>query len=476
MQTLLGYTNNEMKKFSLKDITHEGVFSYDVEQFLRLIAKEIKCYTVSRIYKSKRGKLINGAITVSLIELNNEKLILGILHHSIDAYNSFDFVEKNFETIDKILTYNPDLHFIIDNSDSKLVYTNKSVLNYFGYSEKDLVNDELEIVFLRSKVDRESIKLVSDNILNVDRNEMGYFVENEFRILTKDNNWKWIKMRSIELVKNEKLNIQLKYEILQDITKTKLIEQELDSKLDLLSNKNDQLEEFISKNTELERFAYILSHDLKEPLRGIGTIAEILESEIKAMDNPKLETLTKFLIESSSRVNLMIEGILDYSKTSNNPIQRELVDINKNVNYIINDLDVLIKESNINIKINNLPKVMGSEIQIRQLFQNLINNAIKFNNSTSPYVEIGAIKLDGNITFYVKDNGIGIAQQYHESIFQMFKRLNSDTDFSGEGLGLSICKKIVERHNGKIWVENNTQDKSGTVFYFTLGLICFYKT
>ena len=138
---------------------------------------------------------------------------------------------------------------------------------------------------------------------------------------------------------------------------------------------------------------------------------------------------------------------------------------------VLNDLNLLITEKNIKITIDELHNVKGSEIQLRQLFQNLINNAAKFSIVEEPIISIGSKFKGKKVIFYVKDNGIGIQNKFKETVFKMFRRLNSDKDFSGQGLGLPICKKIIDRHNGEIWIEDNKEANTGSVFYFSLPIV-----
>lgn len=263
-----------------------------------------------------------------------------------------------------------------------------------------------------------------------------------------------------------KLNNENVLILVRDITSRKITELELEKKVNLLSKKNEQLEQFINKNTELERFAYIISHDLKEPLRSINSMAEIINQQIRALKDPKLEKLMQHLMDSSERMNLMIEGVLDYSRLDSQIEEHKAVDLNLLLADVESDLSVLVKERNAKLLVSDLPKVIGDEIQLRQLFQNLINNAIKFNKNKQATVTIGSKIEEGETVFFVKDNGIGIDKQFAESIFKMFRKLNSNSEYPGQGLGLSICKKIVDRHEGRIWMESN--GSSGSTFFFTL--------
>lgn len=252
----------------------------------------------------------------------------------------------------------------------------------------------------------------------------------------------------------------------RDETTSRTMQLALDEKIKQLSVQNEQMEEFIAKNSELERFAYIISHDLKEPLRSISAIAELIELELRDTPNVVLQKLLNQLIQNNYRMEQLIHGVLEYSRIESDIKPQEL-DLSEIAEQVVKDLEVLIKERNVKVEIGKLCKVNGDRTQIRQLLQNLISNAIKFNTSEQPLIELGTDTVKGEVVCYVKDNGIGIDDDFKSSIFTMFKRINSYDEFPGQGLGLSICKKIIDRHQGKIWIEDN--EYGGSTFYFNFG-------
>lgn len=263
-----------------------------------------------------------------------------------------------------------------------------------------------------------------------------------------------------------KLNDEEVLVIVRDETQKKKAQINLDDKVQLLSTQNEQLERFIEKNSELERFAYIISHDLKEPLRSINAISELIDIEVKKTGNEKLENLLGHLAQNSSRMIDLIEGVLDYSKIDY-AMQAEEVNLQDLVKSVLKDLDKAIQDKFIQINCTALPTVMGDEIQLRQLFLNIIGNAVKFNDSISPVIDISFEEKETSLVFFVKDNGIGVPEHFKNAVFQMGKRVHSYMNYPGQGLGLTIAKKIVERHGGKLWIEDNKPN--GAAFYFTLG-------
>jgi signal transduction histidine kinase len=241
------------------------------------------------------------------------------------------------------------------------------------------------------------------------------------------------------------------------------LQKELVQKSKTLEN---MLESMERKNQELEQFAYIASHDLQEPLRTITGIADQFEKQYKEkLDEDAVMYLT-YLSQSTTRMRLLIKGLLDYSRIGK---ERELEFVNCNtiLKELTDELDMLIKENKAIIFIDDLPSLNAYKIEFRQLFQNLISNAIKFRKTeTSPEIKISAKEENEYWIFSVKDNGIGIEEKFHEKIFVIFQRLHSKSQYEGTGIGLAHCKKIVELHGGKIWVDSKPEQ--GSTFYFTI--------
>lgn len=221
-----------------------------------------------------------------------------------------------------------------------------------------------------------------------------------------------------------------------------------------------------TKNRELEQFAYIASHDLQEPLKTISNVVNIFEDQYKGRLDNDAVTYLSFLSLSAERMRLLITGLLDYARIGKEG-EMELVNSQVLLQELISDLDMLITESRANIFIGKMPALPAYRLELKQLFQNLISNAIKFRQPGGQVeVRICAQEENDCWTFSVKDNGIGIGEKFHKKIFMIFKRLHARSKYEGSGIGLSHCKKIVELHHGKIWVESVANE--GSTFYFTI--------
>jgi light-regulated signal transduction histidine kinase (bacteriophytochrome) len=220
------------------------------------------------------------------------------------------------------------------------------------------------------------------------------------------------------------------------------------------------------KNRELEQFAYIASHDLQEPLRTTSSFVELLRQHYNGSVDPKADKYFTFIGESAERMKVLIKDLLDYSRIGRKK-ELQAVDCNKMLQEVLADLGAAINETRAEIKTEQLPAINGYPTEIKQLFQNLIINAIKFRKKTMvPKINISVQKTRDSWQFAFKDNGIGIEEKHNERIFVIFQRLHNRNEFEGSGIGLSHCKKIVELHKGKIWVESTPG--VGSIFHFTL--------
>lgn len=219
-------------------------------------------------------------------------------------------------------------------------------------------------------------------------------------------------------------------------------------------------------NKDLEQFAYVASHDLQEPLRMISTFTALLKIQFTDKMDDKAREYMDIILDGSKRMSALINDLLNYSRIIDNRSAFIVVDPNRILQEVIKDLSTAILESRAVINIGELPLMKAHPIQIKQLFQNLIANAIKFRGEECPVVLISAEKNGKNIIFSIKDNGIGISSVYFQKIFTIFQRLHDREAYPGTGIGLSICKKIVEHHGGKIWVES--EEGKGSTFFFSM--------
>lgn len=238
-----------------------------------------------------------------------------------------------------------------------------------------------------------------------------------------------------------------------------------------LEELNSNLKEYTKKleisNKELEQFAYIASHDLQEPLRMVTSFMNQLKKKYEDQLDDKAQTYINFAVDGAQRMRQIIIDLLEFSRAGTKNEKLEKLDLNEEMAEVLSLLHSSISKKNVDLDIEELPEVYYSKIAIRQLFHNLIGNAIKYSNKNgSPKIEVKWTENEKEFQFEIKDDGIGIDKKDHEKIFQIFQRLHSKSEYSGTGLGLAICKKLVERYRGNIWVES--QLGKGSSFFFTL--------
>jgi PAS domain S-box-containing protein len=234
--------------------------------------------------------------------------------------------------------------------------------------------------------------------------------------------------------------------------------------------KEEKIKEYSRKlkesNKELEQFAFVASHDLQEPLRIISSYAYLLTEKYKTQLEPVVDKYLKYIVTNTGRMQEMINSLLEYSRLGKRKNYEEKIDAGEVCDLAIANLAILIKRKKAKVTRDDLPVVFGNKVELIRLFQNLINNAIKYCDKNTASVHIGITNDNNNWIFSVEDNGIGIDEEYYNQIFEVFKRLHTKSDYSGSGMGLSICKKIVEQNGGQIWVQS--KPKMGSQFYFTL--------
>jgi PAS domain S-box-containing protein len=244
------------------------------------------------------------------------------------------------------------------------------------------------------------------------------------------------------------------------------LREEISQRLQTQAKLEQLATELKRSNQELEQFAYVASHDLQEPLRAIGGYTQLLMQEYQERLDESATEYMSYIVDGSTRMQQLIQDLLAYSRVGSCSQEFAPTDCNAVVEQAIANLQVAIAESKAIITHDFLPTAIADKTLLMQVFQNLIGNAIKFCRQQSPQVHIAAELRNNEWLFWVRDNGIGIKPQYLERIFVIFKRLHTRREFSGTGIGLAICKKIVERHQGRIWAES--QLGTGTTFYFTI--------
>jgi len=248
---------------------------------------------------------------------------------------------------------------------------------------------------------------------------------------------------------------------------TKELEVEISARKKAEEKLNEYANELEMKNKELEQFAYVASHDLQEPLRTVSNYIGLLKEKYSGTGDEDTDRHLAFITNATSKMQSLIKDLLELSRIGRNAVH-VLVDCNEVLKSVLAENELFIKENNAEITTTDLPVVLGNEMELKQLFQNLIGNAIKFRKKdVAPKISVTVHERATEYLFAIKDNGIGIDEKYTEKIFIIFQRLHNVTEYPGTGIGLATCNKIVMLHNGKIWVESKLGE--GSTFYFTIA-------
>lgn len=232
------------------------------------------------------------------------------------------------------------------------------------------------------------------------------------------------------------------------------------------TRQKEYAEDLERKNIELEQFSYVVSHDLQEPLRTVSGFVELLKRHYKNETDENVIKYINYITDASDRMRRLVQDLLDYSRLGRERIL-EPIDCNKLVQEVLSDLEMAVQESRAVINIHPLPVISGYATEMKQLFQNLLSNSLKFRKrGEPPVIIISVIPREDYWQFSITDNGIGIDDKYSDRIFVIFQRLHTKNEYEGTGIGLAHCRKIAELHNGKIWVDSKPGE--GATFNFTI--------
>ncbi|HEX3014725.1 MAG TPA: PAS domain S-box protein, partial [Methanobacterium sp.] len=429
----------------------EGKDTYEIEhKIVKKSTGEVRVvHEKGQHFKDKAGRIIRSTGMVHDIterKKTEEKIqmLANIVESSDDA-----IISKSLKG--RILSWNKGAEFI------------------YGYSAEEVMGKDISI--LAPPQLNDEVKLLIEKIKNGE-----HVLHYETIRIRKDNEKIYVSL-TLSPIFDASRNLIGISTIARDITHRKNIEKELKKSYDKLELKVRErtaeldllIGELKRSNDELRRFAYVSSHDLQEPLRTIASFTQLLERRYKGKLDADADEFMGYIVDAAKRMQQLINDLLEYSRVTTKGKEFFPVDVNEVLDDVLQNLKTSIDENNAEITVDKLPTVTADKSQLCQLFQNLIGNAIKFKKPDEPpKIHISARKDEerNEYLFSVVDNGIGMELQYAERIFTIFQRLHTREEYSGTGIGLSISKKIVERHGGHIWIESELG--KGSTFYFTI--------
>jgi PAS domain S-box-containing protein len=345
-----------------------------------------------------------------------------------------------------------DEHAIIaiTNKQGKIKYVNQKFCSVSKYSTEELMGQDHRII----SSGYHSKEFIHNLWTTITKGETW---KGEIKNRAKDGTYYWVDTTIVPYLDHTGSPYQY-VAIRTEVTEYKRLEQKME----------EQVAELARSNDELEQFAYVVTHDLQEPLRTISSFVQLLKKYFNNQLDERANDLISHVVAGTSRMQMLIDDLLTYAQVNASQTLKE-IDCECLLNNVLADLSVTSGECNAIITHDKLPVVSGIPFQIIQLFSNLINNAFKFQREQPPRIHVGVEENPDEWVFSVSDNGIGIEAQYLERIFRVFQRLHSRREYAGTGIGLAICKKVVEHHGGSIWVKS--EPNVGSSFYFSIPKI-----
>ena len=385
-----------------------------------------------------------------------KNLLMVILENKI----SVEAVKSSNQKYDVVALATNDAIWDWNVDTNEVTRTGQGLKTLFGYDLEEAASEEN---FWNKRIHPDDFKRVMDNqVLVINEPEKMYW-EDEYKFLRKDGRYAYIFDKGY-IIRDEKGKAIRVIGATRDITERKETEALL---LDLNNRLKQRADELAASNIELERFAYIASHDMQEPLRMITSFLQLFKKKYEDQIDETAEQYIHFAVDGAERMKKLIMDLLEYSRVGSNKDDLAFIETNALLQEVVNVFYNRIEEMKATVIIENLPDVRGNRTQLFQLFQNLIGNALKYHSGESPEIRVSGNEEENRFVFHVKDNGIGIKPVFFEKIFVLFQRLHHKNEYSGTGIGLAICKKIVEKHGGKIWVES--EPGKGSCFSFSIS-------
>jgi PAS domain S-box-containing protein len=454
---ILGYTFEERQRKPVLNYIHPD----DKDEFLKLY-EELASQPGQPLpfqfrFKHKDGQYIwlEGVVTNLLHDRNVNGYVANYRDIS-ERKAGEDSLRQERYLLRTLIDNLPDYIYIKD-TDFRHIINNKANVELIGASSEAETIGKTVLDYFDPQL--------AHQFMEADRNVLasGQPVLNlEEKIIGHSNEIRWLLTSKIPLVERDEIVGLIG--ISRDITELKKAELVL---RDLNASLLNQASRLSESNAELERFAYVASHDLQEPLRTVRSFLQLLKKRSYDQIDAESHQYIDFAVDAAERMKQLISDLLDYSRVGAIQEKMECVDMNVVVQQTLETMRERIISGGAEFKILPLPAVTGVKTQLMQLIQNLISNAVKYRGNANPEITIEGSEELTHWKFSVSDNGIGIDPRFHDKIFVIFQRLNHDNQTKGTGIGLAICKKIVESHGGKIWVESKPE--AGSTFHFTIA-------
>ncbi len=457
---ILGFEDDELPNDtdSWRNRIHPDDFPVVKEQLIHYLKEQQDTFEAEYRVQKKDGSytwILNRGMVVDVDSDGMARRMIGT-HADRQHRKQMEEAERQISQRFKAV-FNSMYQFIgIMTPDGLLLDVNEAALDFAGISMQDVLGKPLWNAPWVSYSETIRTQIQQD----ISRAAQGEFIRHELEIAGKDDARTIIDF-SLKPVRDENGKVTLIIPEGRDIGALKHTEKLLQEANEALAKRADDLS---VSNAELERFAYVASHDLQEPLRTVTMFLELLDARYGAQLDTTGRTYITTVTRAANRMKTLIQDLLQYAQIGNDNFTFKTIDGQALVTAVVESFGQTIQESGAQIIVHDLPRLHASETMLYMVFHNLIGNALKYKLGPKPVVEIGYHMENQQFEFFVKDNGIGIDSHYFDKIFIIFQRLHKKEEYSGTGLGLALCKKIVERHQGTIRVES--APGKGSTFYF----------
>jgi PAS domain S-box-containing protein len=437
--SMVGYSEPELLGLTVRDVSAPHTSPSLFEQ----LAKAGGSSASERELRRKDGTIFWAQISGSRIRVGDRDYVQGLVRDISERKRAEALLRENEERFRAIFTNSPDPYLVVDAETAELQNCNPATETMMGLSWAELIGKTVGALApqyqhdgrLSSAVFAERLKMAQDE--GRDRFEC--------QVSRGDQTKLWVDINASAVVMNGRPVLLL---VWRDISVRKVLEESLQR-----------------SNQELEQFAYVASHDLQEPLRMVASYTELLSERYKGRLDERADKFIDYAVDGAKRMQGLINDLLEFSRVGSRAEARELVPATAALTEALANLQFALRDSQGVVTHTELPMVWATGTQLVLLFQNLVGNALKFRGALAPTVHLSAEARAGEWLFCVRDNGIGIDPQFAERIFRVFQRLHERGKYPGSGIGLAICKKIVTRHGGRMWVES--QPGQGAAFFFT---------
>ena len=443
--TSKGYSREELLALPLHRIVSPE-FSDLVDARIKRILEQGRAAFESS-HRHRDGTAMPVEVHASVLEAGGEQFIVSVVRDLSERAQAQADLQRSEEEYRQLFESLQDVFYRTD-TEGRVLRVSPSVEAVFGYKPEEVEGEDLAQTFYFDPSERPVF------LKHLQRE--GQVRDHRTRCKNRAGDEVWVSTNARHYRDHEGNALGVEG-ITRDITNQVKAEQQLARTMETLKR----------SNRDLEQFAYVASHDLQEPLRMISGFVQLLDKNFRGKMDDTADEYLDFIVESTQRMQQQIQDLLTYSRVGREGRTFRTVHCDRVLDRVVDNLRLAIKESKAKITRAPLPKVFADESQILMLFQNIIYNAIKYRGEKKPRIRVGCSRGDDGLNHItVEDNGLGINPQFHDRIFQIFQRLHPREEYSGTGIGLALCKRIVENHGGRIWVKS--EEGEGSTFHFTL--------